>query len=66
MPSSLSWSGMARSTDIRPVAAELYFLPVETRVTLKFGPETLTSVTCARVRLTVAGRRGQAGVGTAR
>jgi len=44
---------MAKSTDIRSTAAELFFLPVETRVPLKFGPETLTHVTCARVRLTV-------------
>lgn len=46
--------------DIRPVGVELYFLPVETRVPLKFGAETVTSVDCARVRLTVedgSGRR---------
>src|SRR5512140_1848270 len=45
-------------TDIHPVSVELYFLPVQTRVPLKFGPETLTSVTCARVRMTVADRQG--------
>jgi L-alanine-DL-glutamate epimerase-like enolase superfamily enzyme len=38
---------------IRPVAVDLYFLPVQTRVPLKFGPETLTSVICARVAMTV-------------
>jgi L-alanine-DL-glutamate epimerase-like enolase superfamily enzyme len=48
-----------KDTDVRPVAAVLYFLPVETRVPLKFGPETLTSVTCARVRLTVEGTDGR-------
>ena len=48
-----------KDTDARPVAATLYFLPVETRVPLKFGPETLTSVTCARVRLTVEGTDGR-------
>ena len=37
----------------------LHFLPVETRVPLKFGPETLTSVTCARVRMTVEGSNGR-------
>ena len=47
-----------RPTDIRVTGASLYFLPVETRVPLKFGAETLTSVTCARVRLTVAGTDG--------
>ena len=31
--------------------ARLYLLPVETRVPLKFGAETLTHVTCARVEL---------------
>ncbi len=44
---------MAKSTDIRVVGTQLFFLPVETRVPLKFGPETLTHVTCARARLTV-------------
>ena len=51
-----------RATDVRPVSATLYFLPVETRVPLKFGAETLTSVTCARVALdveTVDGRRAR-------
>lgn len=48
-----------RTSDVRVVAAELYFLPVETRTPLKFGAETLTSVTCARVRVTVADRRGR-------
>ncbi|MDQ3703427.1 MAG: hypothetical protein M3442_21285 [Chloroflexota bacterium] len=49
-------------TDVRPCAATLYFLPVETRVPLKFGAETLTSVTCARVCLEVQtpdGRRAR-------
>src|SRR5436853_372211 len=47
-----------KPTDIRLVAAKLYFLPVQTRVPLKFGPETLTHVTCARVCVTVADRQG--------
>lgn len=45
---------------LRVVEATLYFLPVQTRVPLKFGTETLTAVTCARVRLvveTAAGRK---------
>ena len=49
-----------KDTDVRPEGATLYFLPVETRVPLKFGPETLTHVTCARVRMAVAGRGGAA------
>ncbi len=53
---------MSRTTDVRPVATIVYFLPVETRVPLKFGPETLTHVTCARVRMVVedsSGRRAE-------
>jgi L-alanine-DL-glutamate epimerase-like enolase superfamily enzyme len=44
---------LPKTTDIRLVAVDLYFLPVETRLPLKFGTETLTSVTCARVRVRV-------------
>jgi L-alanine-DL-glutamate epimerase-like enolase superfamily enzyme len=50
---------MPKPTDIRVTGCSLFFLPVQTRVPLKFGPETLTSVTCARVRMTVANERGQ-------
>jgi L-alanine-DL-glutamate epimerase-like enolase superfamily enzyme len=46
-------------TDISPVSVDLYFIPVETRVPLKFGPETLTSVICARACMTVADKQGQ-------
>ena len=44
-------------------SAEVYLLPVETRVPLKFGPETLTQVTCARVRLEIEGESGDRAVG---
>ncbi|MGB2820439.1 MAG: hypothetical protein WBF17_05625, partial [Phycisphaerae bacterium] len=50
---------MPKPTDIRPVAASLYFLPVEMRIPLKFGPETTTRVTCARARLTVESADGR-------
>jgi len=50
-------------TDIRVKGTELYFLPVQTRVPLKFGAETLTSVTCARVRLVVEDRSGNVASG---
>ena len=46
-------------TDITPVSTELYFIPVEMRVPLKFGHETLTSVVCARVCVTVQNRQGR-------
>ncbi|MCO6451144.1 MAG: mandelate racemase/muconate lactonizing enzyme family protein [Caldilineales bacterium] len=47
---------MVKQTDITPIATELFFLPVETRVPLKFGTETLTSVTVARVKMVVQDR----------
>jgi len=50
---------MPKETDVRPVGAEVYFLPVETRVPLKFGTETLTYVTCVRVRLRVVDAQGR-------
>ena len=54
---------MSKSTDIRVTDVELFLLPVETRVPLKFGSETLNSVTCARARVTVVDRTGKTGVG---
>ena len=52
-----------KATDIRVTRAELYLLPVRTRMPIKFGPEVLTEVTCARVRLTVEDRTGRTAVG---
>jgi len=54
---------MPKPSDIRAVGAALYFLPVQTRVPLKFGPETLTSVTCARAMVRVVDRQGRTAVG---
>jgi L-alanine-DL-glutamate epimerase-like enolase superfamily enzyme len=54
---------MTLPTDIRPVAATLHYLPVTTRMPLKFGPETVTGVVCARVQLTVTGRDGRSAAG---
>ncbi|MGE4549831.1 MAG: enolase C-terminal domain-like protein [Opitutales bacterium] len=50
---------MTKTTDVRIISATLRFLPVETRVPLKFGTETLTSVTCARASILVAKSNGQ-------
>ncbi|WCJ60088.1 enolase C-terminal domain-like protein [Fontisphaera persica] len=50
---------MPKATDIRVVGAAVYWLPVHTRVPLKFGPETLTSVTCVRVKVRVMDRCGR-------
>ena len=50
---------MGKATDICPRGVTLHLLPIETRVPLKFGPETLTHVTCARVCMDVENARGQ-------
>ncbi|MDZ4197834.1 MAG: hypothetical protein U1E27_00960, partial [Kiritimatiellia bacterium] len=47
-----------RPTDVQTTRCRLYFLPVVTRVPLKFGKETLTAVDCVRVALTVTGSKG--------
>ena len=44
---------MAKSTDIRVVSSELFFLPVKMRLPLKFGSEVMTELTCARARVIV-------------
>lgn len=49
---------MGNKANIHCVGAALYFLPVHTRVPLKFGLETVTRVTCARVRIRVADGAG--------
>ncbi|NOS71575.1 MAG: mandelate racemase/muconate lactonizing enzyme family protein [Verrucomicrobia bacterium] len=54
---------MPKQTDIRIIGATLYFLPVRTRVPLKFGSETLVSVICARVRVRVRDRAGKTAEG---
>src|SRR4051794_41792385 len=54
---------MPKPTDVFPTAAALYFLPIRTRMPLKFGPETTTEVTCARVKLTVADSQGRTAAG---
>jgi L-alanine-DL-glutamate epimerase-like enolase superfamily enzyme len=54
---------MSRSTDVRVVGVAVYFLPIDTRVPLKFGTEVLQSVTCARVSVTVADAQGRTATG---
>ena len=51
------------NTDVRPIAAELSFHPVHTRMPLKFGRETVRFVTCARCQMTVASADGRTAVG---
>jgi L-alanine-DL-glutamate epimerase-like enolase superfamily enzyme len=50
---------MSKLTDVRVVSARLYFLPVQTRVPLKFGTETLTRVDCGRAWVEVEDRAGR-------
>jgi L-alanine-DL-glutamate epimerase-like enolase superfamily enzyme len=54
---------MPKPTDIRPVESSLYFLPVKTRVPLKFGTSVMTHATCARVRVKVADSKGKTAQG---
>ncbi len=54
---------MSNARDVRPVEAELYFLPVHTRMPLKFGAETVDYVTCARCRVKVESRDGRTSSG---
>jgi len=53
----------AKKTDVHVASISLYFLPVTIRVPLKFGRETLTSVTCARVRMKVQDLNGRTAEG---
>ncbi|GMW01931.1 MAG: hypothetical protein AMXMBFR84_30670 [Candidatus Hydrogenedentota bacterium] len=50
---------MPKASDVRVTGATLYFLPVKTRVPLKFGTEALTHVTVARVRIRVCDAQGR-------
>jgi len=54
---------MPTAPAVRVTSAALYLLPIRTRMPLKFGPETLTEVTCARVRLTVEDGSGRTATG---
>lgn len=56
---------MPLPTDIQPIAATLYALPVSTRTPLKFGREVVSRVHCARVRLRVRDRSGREAEGWA-
>jgi L-alanine-DL-glutamate epimerase-like enolase superfamily enzyme len=52
-----------KSTDVRPRAVTLYFLPIQARMPIKFGHQVLTHVTCARARMVVADRQGRVAEG---
>jgi len=54
---------MPQPTDTQIIAASLYFLPVKTRVPLKFGAETVTGVDCARVCVKLVDEKGRTAEG---
>ena len=54
---------MGKATDIQVTGVEVWFLPVHTRMPLKFGGETVTFVTCATSRVMVADAQGNTAEG---
>lgn len=54
---------MPKTSDIRVREVALYFLPVHTRVPLKFGAQILSQVVCARARVIVEDRAGRTSEG---
>lgn len=53
----------SKSTNVRVTRAEVYYLPVTMRVPLKFGPETVSNVTCLRTAVTVTNEAGESATG---
>ena len=54
---------MPKPSDVVVKEAELFLLPVATRMPLKFGAQVLTRVVCARVRVRVEDRHGRSEIG---
>lgn len=54
---------MPLPTDIRVRSAELHYIPVATRVPLKFGAQVVERALCARVCVRVEDARGRSAVG---
>jgi L-alanine-DL-glutamate epimerase-like enolase superfamily enzyme len=54
---------MSKTTDVHVTGARLHFLPIENRLPLKFGRETVTKVTCARAAVRVRDRQGRTAEG---
>ena len=54
---------MSKKTDIRVTKVESYFIPVEMRMPLKFGPESITCVTVLRVAMEVEDSQGRRATG---
>ncbi|MCD6122341.1 MAG: hypothetical protein J7K04_10940 [Spirochaetales bacterium] len=56
-------SNQHKSSDVKVKDINLYFIPVNTRIPLKFGSATLTHATCARVCMHVNKDDGKTGEG---
>ncbi len=54
---------MSKSTDMRIISVSFCYLPVEMRMPLKFGAESVSSVNCLRVAVTVEGIDGRTAQG---
>lgn len=54
---------MSKPSDVRVLETELTFIPVATRMPLKFGAQTVTRAVCARVRVRVEDRTGRSAEG---
>ncbi|QDT04315.1 hypothetical protein K227x_27050 [Rubripirellula lacrimiformis] len=52
-----------KPTDVRVESVDVHYLPVQMRMPLKFGPESVTSVTCVRVAVTVVDADGKSATG---
>lgn len=54
---------VSNKNDVQIDSVSVNYLPVEMRMPLKFGAESVSSVTCIRVAVTVAGEEGRAATG---
>ena len=52
-----------KPTDVRVESVAIHYLPVEMRMPLKFGAESVSSVNCIRVAVTVKDKDGNAATG---
>ena len=52
-----------KPTDVRAAVVAISYLPVEMRMPLKFGAESVSSVSCIRVAVTVKGKDNRSATG---
>ena len=65
LPNLRNWTCRVfrKPTDVRVQSAAVCYLPVAMRTPLKFGAESVSSVNCLRVAMTVEGKDGRAATG---